>query len=823
MDVVCGVVLALVLWIAPAVVGLIMGQASLSRIRRLDARLAALERTATSAESEAPAAEVEPVAEVEPAPDEPIAPDVTLPTPSQWPTPERVVVWVAAGIGGLLAVIAVLLLLMVGVERGWLSPVVRVAGGMALGVGLWGGGVALRRAGHRWTSSAFSGAGVGTLFGVLYAAGGLYQLLPATVAGAAMVAVTGVATVRAVVDDDRFLAWLALIGGALTPLLVASGPDQPVRLFGYLALLSTGMVTAANRRRWPDLVLGAAVASAGMFLLWGWDQTGPLHAAALAGTALLSAPFALAAAQQDRWLAGAGRAGAVTLIALSVPWLKPPSGNFVDPVSGLTAALQGAQGLWAIAAATAWLPVPLVLAGRRRGQPLDGVAPAVVASLLVLVVGAAWGEGNYVASPLQLAVALGLPMLSIALAGAGHSKVSLPLLAVPIAVGLGLGATANILTETQLGLGLAALGAGSAVALWSTRHGAGVAGLLIGLAVALGSVDLDHFGWRWLAGSACVSLAATSHVPLLVRWRAGHRYAWAGAALAGLALFAPLYRSWLAAAGDEAVGLLPLLLGGNALLGVVMLTRRGALGSREVTTAVFTGAVLLGIVAAVPLHLQERWLTVAWALLAAALVSVSGRVRHPLLGAVAIVLLLIVGVRLVLNPAALAWGSAADGWPILNWTLYSWGVPLLCMLWVAHRLPRPDVPVFARFVGPIGFVASLVGFSLVNVEVSHAFQDAGPLELGGSGRLHEAVRSASWAGYGLVLLGLGLWRDLRWVRLVGFAFVLLATFKVFVFDLWGLSGLARVGSVACLAVSLLLAALLFERLVLRSSRDVGET
>ena len=43
-----------------------------------------------------------------------------------------------------------------------------------------------------------------------------------------------------------------------------------------------------------------------------------------------------------------------------------------------------------------------------------------------------------------------------------------------------------------------------------------------------------------------------------------------------------------------------------------------------------------------------------------------------------------------------------------------------------------------------------------------------------------------------------------------------ATAKVFAVDLWSLSGFVRVGSVAALGVSLLVAAFLFERLVLRS-------
>jgi uncharacterized membrane protein len=239
--------------------------------------------------------------------------------------------------------------------------------------------------------------------------------------------------------------------------------------------------------------------------------------------------------------------------------------------------------------------------------------------------------------------------------------------------------------------------------------------------------------------------------------------------------------------------------------------------------AAFALVTLLGLTAAVPLQLRERWLTVAWALEAAALAGISDRARHPLVRWTAVALCAAVGVRLLANPWALSWGTADEGWVLLNWTLYTWGVPLICVLLVARWLGRgrPD-PVLAALRVPLWVLAALIGFALVNVEVSHAFQPRGVLDLWSANRAESMVRSASWAAYGLVVLGIGLARDQRVVRLVGFAFVLLATIKVFGVDLWDLRGFVRVGSIGCLGVSLLLAAVAFERLVLRSTRAKPE-
>ena len=114
-----------------------------------------------------------------------------------------------------------------------------------------------------------------------------------------------------------------------------------------------------------------------------------------------------------------------------------------------------------------------------------------------------------------------------------------------------------------------------------------------------------------------------------------------------------------------------------------------------------------------------------------------------------------------------------------------------------------------------------IGFALVNVQVSHAFQDAGPVELGGNGLMQGMVRSLGWAAYGVAVLVTGLRREGPALRLVGFAIVLAAAGKVFAVDLWSLSGFVRVGSLLGLGVSLLLAAFLFERLVLRRNADVA--
>jgi uncharacterized membrane protein len=229
---------------------------------------------------------------------------------------------------------------------------------------------------------------------------------------------------------------------------------------------------------------------------------------------------------------------------------------------------------------------------------------------------------------------------------------------------------------------------------------------------------------------------------------------------------------------------------------------------------------LAGLTAALPLQLEDAWLTVAWALEAAALAWLARRMQHPLLPAGVMALAAAVTIRLCLNPWALEYGDTS-GPILLNGTLYTWGVPMVALLLSARGLSvGRSLPELRRFApAALVLMAIGIGFALVNVQVSHAFQDAGPVELGGHGLLQGMVRSLAWAAYGVAVLVAGLRGEGRAVRLVGFAIVLLAAGKVFIVDLWALSGFVRVGSLLGLGVSLLVAAFLFERLVLRGGEE----
>jgi uncharacterized membrane protein len=512
-----------------------------------------------------------------------------------------------------------------------------------------------------------------------------------------------------------------------------------------------------------------------------------------------------------------------------LPWVLPVDPRFLDIRTGVEAVRPLGAAPWFAALGAALGAAPAAGVSARRGDPVGLALAAGMGALLLLGfgVGHATGGAGLPTGPLLLG--LGLPWLvATALVPRGAPGSSAFSLWGP-AAGLALAALADGgpgVAPAAVAGGLVALVAGGlGLALRADR------GLLLFPALGGAALGASAFAVAGRDGGAGAALIATpglvgvallGTVPLARRWAREGGAAAVSAALATPAFFFPLYVGWKERLGDPVIGLLPLLLAAVALLGaraVVVVQGRGRASG---TLALFVAVVLAGVTTALPLQLRDQWLTVALALEAAALVLLVERLTHPLLRVLALGLGLAVAVRLCVNPAALAYGTAG-GWPVLNWTLYTWGLPGVALAFAAMRAARAGdgAPAWWGRAAPpaFGVMAVAVGFALVNVQVSHAFQDAGPLELGGHGLLQGMVRSIAWAAYGLALLVGGLLRGgSRWVRLVGFGILLLGAGKVFVVDLWSLSGFVRVGSVLGLGVLLLVAAFLFERLVLRERR-----
>lgn len=200
------------------------------------------------------------------APPLPPPPPAELRAPFDWES--LVGVKLFSYIAGIALLVAAIAFLRYGVEHGWLGAPVRMAIGLLVGLGLLAGCETRRARAYAVTAQALTAAGVATLFSTFYAASALWHLLPGAASFVLMALVTAVAVGLSIRRDSVFIALLGLLGGFATPLLLSTGEDHPIGLFGYLALLNIGLGWVAYRKRWP-LLTALTLAFTALYQL-GW-------------------------------------------------------------------------------------------------------------------------------------------------------------------------------------------------------------------------------------------------------------------------------------------------------------------------------------------------------------------------------------------------------------------------------------------------------------------------------------------------------------------------------------------------------------------------
>jgi len=119
------------------------------------------------------------------------------------------------------------------------------------------------------------GGGLAILYLTTYAAFEFYDLLPATVAFAAMVVVTVATGVVATVQDSRTLIAFGVAGGFLAPLLAATDVGNHVALFSYYAVLNAAILAIAWFKAWRILNLLGFAFTFVIASLWGYQGYRP--------------------------------------------------------------------------------------------------------------------------------------------------------------------------------------------------------------------------------------------------------------------------------------------------------------------------------------------------------------------------------------------------------------------------------------------------------------------------------------------------------------------------------------------------------------------
>ena len=642
------VVLGLLLLAFPimAIAALVKTIGIREQLRRVEVRLAALERAATAPapgipEEHAPAFS----APVTPPPTEPSAAPPAEPAAASEPEPviaasspvapppphaparpaapamsfeERLGTQWAVWVGGLALALGGIFLVRYSIEQGLLGPGVRVTLGALLAAALIGTGEWARRSERlagisglptAHIPSILTAAGTTVAYADVYAAHALYGFLaPGT--AFVLLGLVALATLAAALLHGPALAGLGLVGAYVAPLLVTSQRPDYWSLYLYLAVVTAAAFALARFRMWRWLAITTVAFSA----LWTLPGLGVISVDALGAHVFhVVIGFALASA----------------LIVAGL-WLGPDA--LPGRVDGVSSAALGAY----LVAATL-----LVLVSRH--DPLALAAFAVLAAAAVVM---AWRAEAAAAAVPTAAV---LVVLVFARWAADLNIEHLLAPSGPVAGAVPEPPKANVGWHLVLGTGFALLFGG--------------------------------------AGYLAQGRSERAIVPML----------WSAAAVfTPIALLAALYFRIAGFEPSIPFAAAALLLGALYAFATEALDKRAPRPGSAAASAIFATGAVASLALALTLALERGWLTVALALMVPGIAWVSDKRPLPALRVLAAVIGVLVLARAGWEPRIV--GNDVGTKPIFNWLLYGYGIPAAAFWLGGHFLRRRGDDVPARMV-----------------------------------------------------------------------------------------------------------------------------
>jgi len=624
-----------------AIIAIVFSRQALTKLRKVEARIAELEERATSQRTivvSAPSATETPLApSIAPeAPQEQPSQQTWIETPAEPETPPqpeappeanapaavrpaqpgleerlgtRWVVWV----GGLTLALGGLFLVRYSIEAGLLGPAARVFFGGLFAAALLAAGEWTRRK-EAISSIAtlplanipaiLTAAGTAVAFGTIYASYALYDFLSPAAAFVAL-GLVAMATLAAALLHGPALAGLGVVGAFVTPVLVSSGKPDFWALYVYVFIVTAAAFGLARLRMWRWL----AITTMAFGVLWSLVGM---------GTPGLLSPHAFSVAS--------GFVLAAVLVVSGFLFGPEAEHGRLEPISSI------ALGAYLFAAT-------LMVVSYRHTDPALIVFAILIAATIVI----AWRTDAAVAALPAAAVFVALVFLSWAVRGNPEWLVA-PGGAMQ---GVGPGALDGSV-QTHL------------TAAFLFAAGFGVSGF-----IAQGRSEHATVPVIWSA------VAVATPIWLLI---------------ACYAHIAHLDRS-------IPFAIVAIVLAGIFGYATEQLARGEQRPGQPIAAALFATGTLAALALALTFALEKGWLTIALALMSLGTAWISLQRPVPFLRWLAAILAAIVAARVAYEPSINS--HDVGTMPIFNWLLYGYGIPALSF-WVGSyylRKRADDAPL----------------------------------------------------------------------------------------------------------------------------------
>jgi uncharacterized membrane protein len=160
------------------------------------------------------------------------------------------------------------------IDKGWITPLMRIIFGYAVGVLLIGFAVRLKPKYHNFSAVLLSG-GMAVMYFITYFAYSLYGLMGQASAFALMFVFTIFSVVAAINYSRQVIAHIGLVGAYAIPFLLSDDSGNYAFLFSYMAIINTGILAISVKSSWKPLFYTSSAFTWLIFFGWFVNKYSP--------------------------------------------------------------------------------------------------------------------------------------------------------------------------------------------------------------------------------------------------------------------------------------------------------------------------------------------------------------------------------------------------------------------------------------------------------------------------------------------------------------------------------------------------------------------
>ena len=174
-------------------------------------------------------------------------------------------------IGILVTIIGVGIGVKFAIDNNYISPLMRIVFGYAVGLGLTGCAVYLKEKYHSFSSVLLSG-GMAIMYFVTFFAYSYYSLISQTSAFLLMVIFTIFTVLSSIIYNRQIIAHIGLVGAYAVPFMLSSGSGRVDILFSYIAIINIGILAVSLKKYWKYLFYSSFIFTWLIYAVWYLDN-----------------------------------------------------------------------------------------------------------------------------------------------------------------------------------------------------------------------------------------------------------------------------------------------------------------------------------------------------------------------------------------------------------------------------------------------------------------------------------------------------------------------------------------------------------------------